>query len=223
MADLTIHYLEQMVGSNHPTKEDTLNRLSLVEHNIDGTHGAPLSNFTAEHNMDGTHKDTVVATLTASQTLTNKTLTNPTMSGSGWPSFSVHRNAINQTLTDSVWTKVAFTTEEFDTNSNFDSATNYRFIPTVAGKYLLSGVIGFLNVSNGEYAQGAIYKNGSIYKQFTGMIANGSCNHYIPIVVVVDANGTTDYFELYAWTADNSAPTILGATISTYFTGCRIG
>ena len=147
-----------MVGSGHPTKADTLNRLALVE-----------------HNTDGTHKNTIVATLTESQTLTNKTLTSPiitspiiTLSGSGWPSFSVHRNAINQTLTASVWTKVAFTTEEFDTNSNFDSATNYRFTPTVAGKYLLSGIIGFLSVSNGEYAQGAIYKNGSLYKQFTG-------------------------------------------------------
>lgn len=38
MADLRIQFTEQMVGANHPTREDTLNRLSLVEHNIDGTH-----------------------------------------------------------------------------------------------------------------------------------------------------------------------------------------
>jgi len=38
MADLRIAYTEEMVGSGHPTKSDTLNRLALVEHNADGTH-----------------------------------------------------------------------------------------------------------------------------------------------------------------------------------------
>lgn len=38
MADLTIAYMEEMVGSGHPSKTDTLNRLALVEHNSDGTH-----------------------------------------------------------------------------------------------------------------------------------------------------------------------------------------
>jgi len=38
MADQRIQYNEQMVGSGHPTKADTLNRLTLAEHNNDGTH-----------------------------------------------------------------------------------------------------------------------------------------------------------------------------------------
>ncbi|MCB2227257.1 MAG: hypothetical protein KQH53_11320 [Desulfarculaceae bacterium] len=38
MADLRIAYDEEMVGAGHPTKEDTLNRLVLAEHNSDGTH-----------------------------------------------------------------------------------------------------------------------------------------------------------------------------------------
>jgi hypothetical protein len=38
MADLRIQYDEEMVGAGHPTKEDTLNRLVLAEHNHDGTH-----------------------------------------------------------------------------------------------------------------------------------------------------------------------------------------
>jgi len=37
-ADQRIQYTEEMVGAGHPTKSDTLNRLSLVEHNTDGTH-----------------------------------------------------------------------------------------------------------------------------------------------------------------------------------------
>lgn len=38
MADQRIQYNEQVVGAGHPTKTDTVNRLSLVEHNNDGTH-----------------------------------------------------------------------------------------------------------------------------------------------------------------------------------------
>jgi len=38
MADQRIAYTEEMVGSGHPTKADTLNRHALVEHNTDGTH-----------------------------------------------------------------------------------------------------------------------------------------------------------------------------------------
>ena len=38
MADLRIRYDELMVGANHPSKTDTLNRLAIVEHNSDGTH-----------------------------------------------------------------------------------------------------------------------------------------------------------------------------------------
>lgn len=38
MSDLCIQYQEEMVGAGHPTKPDTLNRLTLVEADVDG-HG----------------------------------------------------------------------------------------------------------------------------------------------------------------------------------------
>lgn len=38
MTDLTIQCTERMVGANHPSLSDTLNRLTLVEHNNDGSH-----------------------------------------------------------------------------------------------------------------------------------------------------------------------------------------
>lgn len=42
-ADKRIQYTEKMVGAGHPTLTDTLNRLSLVEHNNDGTHKYGIS------------------------------------------------------------------------------------------------------------------------------------------------------------------------------------
>ena len=38
MADQRIQATENMIGANHPTLTDTLNRLALVQHNTDGTH-----------------------------------------------------------------------------------------------------------------------------------------------------------------------------------------
>lgn len=38
MADQRILYTDRMVGAGHPTLQDTLNKLTLVEHNTDGTH-----------------------------------------------------------------------------------------------------------------------------------------------------------------------------------------
>ncbi len=40
MADQTGKYNEEAVGSGHPTKADVVNRLALIEHGVDGTHGA---------------------------------------------------------------------------------------------------------------------------------------------------------------------------------------
>ena len=40
MADQRILATENMIGANHPTLSDTLNRLTVVEHNNDGTHKA---------------------------------------------------------------------------------------------------------------------------------------------------------------------------------------
>jgi hypothetical protein len=45
------------------------------------------------------------------------------------------------TITSNTFTKVQINTEEFDTNSNFDSTTNYRFTPTVAGYYQVNGSV----------------------------------------------------------------------------------
>lgn len=42
MADKIIVNTEEMVGSGHPTKSDTLNRALLIGHNTDGTHNSEV-------------------------------------------------------------------------------------------------------------------------------------------------------------------------------------
>ena len=53
-ADQRIAYTEEMVGSGHPTKSDTLNRLGQVEHNTDGTHKMTSGTAGKMYYHDGT-------------------------------------------------------------------------------------------------------------------------------------------------------------------------
>ena len=47
MSDQRIQSTERMVGANHPTLADTLNRLTMIEHNSDGTHKSVMNTISA--------------------------------------------------------------------------------------------------------------------------------------------------------------------------------
>ena len=106
--------------------------------------------------------------------------------GTSGPAFSVYRNT-NQTVSNNVWTKVQFASENFDTDNCFDSTTNYRFTPTTAGKYQIS----FQAFNGGASVYAGIYKNGSeLHRTQQNVSALGS--------VLIDMNGSSDYLEFYA-------------------------
>ena len=116
------------------------------------------------------------------------------VAGTG-PAFSVYRNG-NQTVTAATFTKVQLDTEEFDTNSNFDSTTNYRFTPTVSGYYQVSAVVSFGTTSTITRALCFIAKNGNNYK--TGSDVNSSVFSNVATALIY-MNGSTDYLELFGW------------------------
>ena len=143
-----------------------------------------------------------------------------TLDASAWPSFSAHRNTVQQdniTGTD----KVEFTTEEFDTNSDFDAVTNFRFTPTVAGKYLLTVTLGWLNVVATDNITILLYKNGAEYLRSNKNA--GTDTESQTITAVVTANGSSDYFEVFAINDSRDTSDLDGATALTRFSGCRIG
>ena len=80
--------------------------------------------------------------------------------GDNTPSFSV-TIAASQNFSDSTWTKVEWDTEVWDTDSAFDSTTNYRFtVPAgEGGKYVFQYGAGFDNVDDSEYFEMQLYKN----------------------------------------------------------------
>ena len=54
------------------------------------------------------------------------------------PAFEAYLSA-DQSIADVTYTKVSVDTEVYDTDGCYDNSTNYRFTPTVAGKYFVYG------------------------------------------------------------------------------------
>jgi hypothetical protein len=150
--------------------------------------------------------------VSGSNTATLPAATGTVMVSGNMPAFSAYQSSA-QTPSSGTWTKVQLQTKEFDTNNNFDSATNYRFTPTVAGYYQIQGCVG-VGGAVGMYA--SIYKNGTQYK--TGASSNTS--FLSSAVSLVYFNGSTDYVELYVYMGAAQATS---ATISsTYFNGVLV-
>lgn len=100
-----------------------------------------------------------------------------------------YRNTSTQSISATTITKVQFNAETYDTQGEFDSATNYRFTAAKDGKYLITstlsvGSLGTINIY--------IYKNGSSVAQHDDAIA---ANNSISISDVISLSAT-DYLEI---------------------------
>lgn len=124
-------------------------------------------------------------------------------------SFSVYRNAAFN-ITSS-FAKVQFDTESFDPNSNFDSATNFRYVAPVAGIYFFSWMVG-VPITNTD-AVAAIYKNGTIFAWGNETKDSGAGGTKL---VQAAAN---DYFEIFVVGSGTLAAGVGSAPVKTYFDG----
>ena len=128
------------------------------------------------------------------------------------PAFSVYANNA-QTISGNINTKIQYNTERFDTNNNYDSTTNYRFTPTVAGYYQINASMTFSGTA-GAYTILEFFKNGSKYWGTNTQRANANYNAMF-LSDVIYFNGSTDYLEVYGY--DNATSnTIVGSGINTF-------
>lgn len=136
------------------------------------------------------------------------------------PCFSAHKNGTNQTaVTSGSFQKVTWSTELWDTNSNFASSA---FTPTVAGKYYLTtNIIFTVGVDQTNYTC-AIYKNGSLYKSGTSINCSGTGSVGMSANCLVIANGSTDFFEVYAFQNSGGDKIIDGTLTNVFFDGCLV-
>jgi len=143
--------------------------------------------------------------------------------GSSGPAFRAFRNTTTQNVTGSTWTKVQLNAETFDTDSCFDSTTNYRFTPTKSGYYQLSGALeGEIQTTSTVIIRTAIYLNGSVAAQGVRGLAVGdeACSSVTDLIYM---NGSTDYVELYGFiTAGSVNENFINGTSKTYFEGVWI-
>ena len=117
----------------------------------------------------------------------------------------------NQTISDSVYTKVEFNDEEIDSDGNYDNSSNYRFTPTTAGKYYVFTHMTFYSSVN-ENINGVgvqIYKNGTRYINSDATHHTHQPTRYQSFSAgIIDFNGSSDYVEAFAYVDVTSSATI---------------
>jgi hypothetical protein len=131
----------------------------------------------------------------------------------------------NQTVAHGVWTKVAFNSEILDSDGCYDNSTNYRFLPTTAGDYMVYVETNIHDLTSGYYMVATAYKNGSRTLAATSA-AGGGQNVAQSCLGIISMNGTSDYIEGYVRTQVNTGDKSLlanGSTATPHFMAWRIG
>jgi len=173
--------------------------------------------------QDGTVVDADIASLSASK-LTGAL---PAIDGSSLTGLSAEDNTpsfLAYSTTNNVyvatWSRANFHLKMFDTDNCFDAADNHRFTPSESGKYFLYCQLEFSQLDSGKIAQLAIRKNGSDLAKHSHFVyqaggTGGGPSTTMPISLVVEANGTTDYFEIYVYQASGTR-TLQSSGTATY-------
>jgi len=152
-------------------------------------------------------------------------ITTNNIGGQNTPAFEATRSGSNQDFANNTYVKLQYDGETFDSDGKYDNSTNYRFTPTVAGKYFIyaSATLSPQNQTDWEYGNIAIYKNGSEYRnQIFDARGNPLFRPYIAVNAIIDLDAD-DYVEIYGRINSSDAGTnTLQATNSNYFGAYRI-
>tara|TARA_R100001591_G_scaffold116712_3_gene134369 strand:- start:8 stop:577 length:570 start_codon:yes stop_codon:yes gene_type:complete len=127
--------------------------------------------------------------------------------GTNTPAFEAKRASSVQAISNSTSTKIEFNTEIFDSDSAYDSSTNYRFTPQKAGKYFVYARVMCRAETNGNLiiAEVSLRKNGSSIGSSRFDFKDSYGNNATPVInQVVDMNGSSDYVEAWGLTKVNS-------------------
>jgi hypothetical protein len=126
----------------------------------------------------------------------------------------------NTAIANLTATKIPCNIEEFDTNSNYDNTTNYRFTPTVAGYYQVNGRFAITGASSTLLIID-VFKNGSAIKRGVDLRSTQTSGAGVSVNCLVYLNGSSDYIEIYA-VVDGTSVFIEGASTATYFQAAMV-
>ena len=136
------------------------------------------------------------------------------------PNFYAYQSGGGQqTISDSTTVVMVFDQEDYDTGSDYDTS-NGRFTPGEAGKYFLhttlrldTGDVDFDNFSL------RILKNGSLAYNFRAFHSDYSS---VAVSGIVEANGSSDYFQVDVYQNSGGSKTVTTNKNYTFFQGFKI-
>lgn len=135
----------------------------------------------------------------------------------GVPAFSAYQSTL-QSIPNASFTKVQFQTEDFDLGGFFDSTTNYRFQPTVAGYYQISSSVGLVGAATNSLV--AIYKNGTEYSRGTQSGSGSVFGNSVSSLIYM--NGSSDYLEIFCYQSSGGALNTANSRATCFFQGILI-
>lgn len=162
---------------------------------------------------------TSTGTDTGTETLTNKTLTSPTIIDGFVGARAFLTNTLGTTVA-SADTKVALDAETYDVGNHF---TDGKFTASVNGYYAVSGVVTYTSATTACSYESVVYVNGAVILK-----------NYQPYVTTADAIVTAsvrdviylaigDTVELYYNHTGATSVDIFGGTTATYLTVTLLG
>lgn len=134
-----------------------------------------------------------------------------------WPAFSAWQS-VSQNIANTSFAKLQLQTKEFDTTNAFDATTNFRFQPTIAGYYQISGGWGGASTA-ASLLVAYIYKNGTIFKNGTQSYVAVAGSLSSSVSAVVYLNGSTDFVELFGTQSGTVSMATANSVNGTYFQG----
>ena len=134
----------------------------------------------------------------------------------GFYGFKYYMSA-SQSISNVTTTKVNFNTSQFSTVGSDFNISTYRFTPTVAGYYICTVKLHYESITNTALCYPVLYKNGVAYSHGAFHANSGTTSVITTLTAMVDANGTSDYFEMYTYQNTGASKTITAAnSLSTW-------
>ena len=126
----------------------------------------------------------------------------------------------NQSISSGTWTKIQLNAEDFDTLSEFDSTTNYRFTASTAGYYVVNGNVGFLAAVADKVIYVGIRKNNS---EEAIVSYQASCTNTIyGNVSAIIYLAVNDYLDLWVYHEFGSNYNVNGNRAVTYLSVAKL-
>ena len=142
--------------------------------------------------------------------------------GTNTPMFHVNfGNTSGTTMSHDTGTKMAFDSEDIDTDNCYDSSTNYRFTPNVSGTYFFYGQISMNSTADyyNKYSICEIKKNG------TAITTHNNQNSYYTstrAIAVTSMNGSSDYVECFGYHTFGTSVAAVSSNLYSYFGGYKL-